>query len=200
VGNALLSSYAAFRRVTLCKATTSSRSRSHQQSTGSTDCVFGIEIEATIPFTAGDIAINEVLANNRKAITNAGRNPDYIELFNNTFSNVDIGGWGLTDNVLESHQIRLPGGTTVPAQGYLTVWCDNDVRRPGLHSGFALSANGQTVALIQGSTIQGLRRIRPAGAGRRHWPLPERHRRIHRRHPLARRHEHRLHPRHPTTT
>jgi hypothetical protein len=127
----------------------------HQNSVSSSDVMFGIEIEATIPFSAGDIAINELLADNGQAVVNGGRNPDYVELYNNTFSNVDISGWGLTDDVLNPTKYVFPAGTIVPAQGYLTVWCDSDFTAPGLHTGFGLSANGQTVALIQGtSTIK----------------------------------------------
>jgi hypothetical protein len=126
----------------------------HQIEAASSDVVFGLTLEATIPFTTGDVSLNEVLADNRSAVSNGGRYPDYVELYNNTFSPVDIGGWSLTDDVLNPLRYRFPAGTIVPAQGYLVVFCDNDLAAPGLHTGFGLSSAGQGVALVQGSTVK----------------------------------------------
>src|SRR4030095_3847218 len=87
-------------------------------------------------------------------VSNGGSNPDYIELYNRTFQNIDISGWSLSDDVLAPGKYVFPAGTSVPAQGYLLVWCDNDAAAPGLHAGFGLARSGQTLALFQGSIVR----------------------------------------------
>jgi hypothetical protein len=126
----------------------------HQNASNSSDVVFGLSLEATIPFTAGDITINEVMADNRRAFQHGGRYPDYVELFNNTPLEVDITGWSLTDRVLTPNRYVFPEGTRIPGGGYLLVFCDVPSAAPGLYTGFGLSSAGQGVALIQGSTVK----------------------------------------------
>jgi hypothetical protein len=101
----------------------------------------------------GNLVINEVLANNRTAVLNGGRRPDYIELKNNSAAAIDISGYGFSDDPLLPGKFVFPAGTTVVAGGYLIVWCDNDSLAPGLHSGFALDSGGETLTLTQGGTI-----------------------------------------------
>ena len=103
---------------------------------------------------AGNLVINEVLANNRGVVVNGGRFPDYIELKNNTATAIDIGTWALSDDPLVTNKYVFPVGTSVPANGYLVVWCDNDSLAPGLHCGFALNASGETLTLTQGGAIR----------------------------------------------
>lgn len=119
----------------------------HQNNASSTDVVMGLEMTATLPATGGEIVLNEIMADNGGVVTNGGKNPDWIELKNNSVSAVDISGWGLTDDILIPTRYTFPSGTTVPANGYLTVWCDSDLAAPGLHTGFGLSAGGQRVVL-----------------------------------------------------
>ena len=103
---------------------------------------------------AGNLVINEILADNRLAVVNGGRHPDYIELANVTSTATDVGGWALSDDPLIPTKYVFPAGSSVPANGYLVVWCDNDTLAPGLHSGFALDASGETVTLAQDGSIK----------------------------------------------
>ncbi|HEX5176205.1 MAG TPA: lamin tail domain-containing protein, partial [Chthoniobacteraceae bacterium] len=104
--------------------------------------------------TAGSVVINEVLANNRKAVINGGRFPDYIELKNTTNAPIDLSGWALSDDPLLTSKFLFPPGTTIDANGYLLIWCDNDTLAPGVHSGFALDSSGQTITLTQSGSIR----------------------------------------------
>ena len=45
---------------------------------------------------------------------------DTVELYNPTSTNVNIGGWFLTDNVDVPKKYRIANGTTIPAGGYAT--------------------------------------------------------------------------------
>lgn len=103
---------------------------------------------------AGNISLNEVMAENHTAVANGGSYPDYVELKNNTAAPIDISGWTLTDDDFNLNKYVFPGGTTVPASGYLVVWCDSAVTAPGLHSGFALDSDGQRVLLLQAGVIR----------------------------------------------
>ena len=93
------------------------------------------------------VSINEVMADNRSAVGNGASFPDYVELKNTTAAPISLTGWSLTDDTLTPAKYSFPAGTSIPAGGYLVVWCDSDLLAPGLHTGFKLNAVGGTVAL-----------------------------------------------------
>ncbi len=104
--------------------------------------------------TAGNVVLNEIMADNRSAVANATTYPDYVELKNNTALEVDLTGWTLTDDELVPNKYAFPAGTKLPASGYLVIWCDSDVLLPGLHAGFGLNDRGQRVILIQAGVVR----------------------------------------------
>lgn len=120
----------------------------HQCATGSSDVVFGLSLQATVPAVAGNLVINEIAAVNQGSVTLGSTTPDWIELFNAGSQAVNLGGMSLTDDVLRPDRYLFPSNTVLAAQDYLTVWCDDATNAPGLHTGFALKANGQTVVLL----------------------------------------------------
>ena len=119
----------------------------HQIDPASADLVFGLELEATYTPTGGNLAINEVCADNRTVLANGGGYPDYVELINRGASALDIGGLTMTDDPLLPAKFTFPVGTTIAAGGYLIVWCDTDLAAPGLHTGFKLDSGGQSLAI-----------------------------------------------------
>ncbi len=102
---------------------------------------------------AGTLVLNEILADNHVAVENGGAFPDYIELRNNGATPYTLAGLNLTDDPLVPAKYTFPAGTTLAAGASLVVWCDSDTAAPGLHTGFALNASGQTVLLLDGATI-----------------------------------------------
>lgn len=102
---------------------------------------------------AGTLVMNEILAYNRTTVQNGTDYPDYIELRNNGVTNITLTGYTLTDNPLNPTKYSFPSGTTINAGGYLLIWCDSDTNSSGLHSGFGLDSDGQTVVLMNGATI-----------------------------------------------
>jgi hypothetical protein len=126
----------------------------HQNASNSNDIIMGMQLEGAYFAQGETVALNEVCADNRSIVSNGGQQPDYIELFNNTAAAIDLGGWSLTDDVLVPNKYPFPAGTLIPAQGYLIVWADSDSSAPGLHTGFALNAGGQTVVLTQGGVVR----------------------------------------------
>jgi hypothetical protein len=118
------------------------------QVAGSSDVVFGLSLQATVPAVTGDLLINEIAAVNEGSVRLGPTTPDWIELFNAGNQAIDLGGMSLSDDVLRPDRFVFPANTVLAAQGYLTVWCDDATNSPGLHTGFGLSADGQTVVLL----------------------------------------------------
>jgi Lamin Tail Domain/CotH kinase protein len=133
----------------------------HQTSGTSSDIVMGLEMTATLPATSGEVVINEVMTDNHSQTVAGTKNADWIELKNTTSAAVNIGGWGLTDDILVPTRYTFPANTIVPASGYLIVWCDdgqpyrNDLApAPGPHTGFGLDRGGQRVVLTSGGALK----------------------------------------------
>ncbi|MBI5388191.1 MAG: lamin tail domain-containing protein [Verrucomicrobia bacterium] len=68
--------------------------------------------------------LNEVLARNVFAVTNSGRTPDFVELFNPTPTNFSLGGMSLSVNEPKPGQFRFSPAATLAPNGFLVVWCD----------------------------------------------------------------------------
>jgi hypothetical protein len=104
------------------------------------------------PAPASALVLNEVGAENLGAVGNAGTFPDWVELRNTTASPVSLAGWSLSDDG-DARKFIFPGGTTIPANGYLVVWCDAATNTtPGLHAGFALDREGDSLFLYNVQT------------------------------------------------
>lgn len=94
-----------------------------------------------------DIVLSEIMADNQTALVNDGKYPDWIELYNPTDTPRSLNGLSLTDDLLAPSKFSFPANAFIPARSYLVVWCDHATNAPGLHTGFALDANGESVAL-----------------------------------------------------
>jgi hypothetical protein len=106
----------------------------------------------TVP--AGDIVINELLASNTTTQSDQdGQFDDWIELYNNTSAAINLSTYYITDDATDLTQWAFPVGTTIPANGYLIIWADKDLTQVGLHANCKLSASGETLYLLNGSTI-----------------------------------------------
>ncbi len=94
------------------------------------------------------IRINELMASNDSTISlSDGGYHDYIELYNTTESDIDISGFGLTDNLSQAKKWTFPEGTIIGANSYLLVYCTGqDGLIDGLlHAPFGLKAYGESV-------------------------------------------------------
>lgn len=88
----------------------------------------------------GRVFINEFMADNDDVIVDeAGDHDDWVELFNATDSTVSLAGWFLTDDLRESKKWTFPD-VSLPAGGFLLVWCDNEPTEGPLHATFSLAA------------------------------------------------------------
>jgi hypothetical protein len=129
----------------------------------------------------GQLYINEFLASN--VITNPDNHDfddysDWLELYNDGDSTVDLGGYFLTDNLNRPGKWRIPANTVIGAKGFLFFWADGHDDVPGktyirpwmlqwppnlpisytfttnsYHLGFRLSKEGEELGLYDPDTI-----------------------------------------------
>lgn len=103
----------------------------------------------TSPPPPAPLSINEVMAENLTAVPNGGAFPDWVELFNAGSQTINLAGWRVAD---EGNAFVFPTGATLAAGSYLVVWCDTNSAATGLHTGFALGRNGDSVFLYDASS------------------------------------------------
>ena len=95
----------------------------------------------------GSLVINEFMADNESTVVDQdGEYDDWIEFYNNSDVDINLGGYYLSDDGAEPDQWAFPD-TTIVAGGYLIVWADKDEDQEGLHANFKLSASGETLVL-----------------------------------------------------
>jgi hypothetical protein len=98
------------------------------------------------------VLLNELAAENLTSVENSGTYPDWVELFNPAGTPVNLAGWSLSDDG-NTRKFVFPNGITLPAAGYLVVWFDSVTNTtPGLHAGFSLGRNGDSVFLYDPGT------------------------------------------------
>jgi hypothetical protein len=97
---------------------------------------------------SGDVVINEMMSVNRTVATDQnGEYDDWIELYNLTSYEQDLTGYYISDNKYKPRKWKFPSGTTIPANGFIIVWADDDTGQLGLHLNFKLSSSGEEVFL-----------------------------------------------------
>ncbi len=104
--------------------------------------------------------INEWMAVNNNVIADgAGEYDDWIEIYNGSSSPIDLAGYYISDDVAEPLKWQIPNSnsalTTIPANGFLLLWADNDTDQGENHLSFKLSADGEPIILTlpDGTTI-----------------------------------------------
>lgn len=96
------------------------------------------------------VRINEVMSSNSSVVTDEDDTyQDWVEIFNEGDTPVNLDGFGLSDNPGQPLKWTFPDVTIEPGE-YLLVWASNKDRKvPGspLHTNFAIGAEGEEVLL-----------------------------------------------------
>ncbi len=105
---------------------------------------------------AQDLFINEFLAVNVNDLADEhGEYDDWLEIYNHGETAIDVGGLYLTDNLDEPLKWQIPSDdpalTTIPAKGFLLLWCDGTPSQGTLHTNFRLSSGGEAIGLYDAS-------------------------------------------------
>ena len=96
----------------------------------------------------GGLVINEIMAGNVSAVPDQnGEYDDWVELYNGNNFSLNLNGYYHSDNENELTKWTFPN-VTIPANGYLIVWCDTAGNsQTGLHTTYRLSADQEEVYL-----------------------------------------------------
>lgn len=106
------------------------------------------------------IVLNELMASNSRTVQDSqGQYDDWIELHNPTDAVVNVAGMYLTDDWDAPTLWRIPtddsSATTMEAGGFLVIWADGHTSDDGLHAGFQLDVEGESLYLFDsdGATL-----------------------------------------------
>ena len=98
------------------------------------------------------LALNELQAVNDTTLADVyGEYDDWFELYNGTDYDCDLSWLYVTDDPRQPDLYRFPPGTVIPSEGFLVVWADGHTWQDGLHAGFRLSGEGDSLYLFHQS-------------------------------------------------
>jgi len=101
-----------------------------------------VNVDSDVP---GEIVLNELLASNdASTLDEYGENDDWFELYNPGSEAVDLEGWTIADS---ENVFEVPGPLSVPAGGFLVIWCDGSPDQGVAHVDFKLSGDGDRVLI-----------------------------------------------------
>ena len=109
-------------------------------------------------YASAEVRINEVMASN--AVFIDGRHDDWVELYNDSDTQVSLKGWYLSDDPYNPTRWAFPDNAKIAKGGYLIVYCAGDPVTDGqknaLYTNFKLSSSGDTICLTdqEGNTTQ----------------------------------------------
>jgi hypothetical protein len=102
------------------------------------------------------IVISEILASNKNSIQDQfGQNSDWIELYNNSSTTINLLNWSLTDDSTQPLKWTFPSVNLAPGQYMIVFASDNNIKETisYLHTNFKLSASGEFLALYNSSGV-----------------------------------------------
>jgi hypothetical protein len=95
------------------------------------------------------VLINELMSDNVATVFDeTGAAPDWIELYNATDEDVELGGWTMSDDWTAAALHRLPDGLSIDAGDHLVLWADGSPEHGPRHLAFRLSRRGEGVGLF----------------------------------------------------
>ena len=105
--------------------------------------------------TLGQVVINEFLAANNFGQTDEnGKHEDWIELYNNTNSVLNLSGLYLSDDYANPTKYTFPNNTIIQPNSFFTIWADEDnVNGTTLHCNFKLLDSGEKIMLSNSTTV-----------------------------------------------
>jgi len=106
---------------------------------------------------AQQVVINEFVASNYSINSDPDTYSfgDWIELYNSGTTAINIGGWYMSDDVLNPQKWQFPANTTIEAKKFLLIWADaNNLVSNQIHTNFKLDADFGTIILTDNSGNQ----------------------------------------------
>ena len=99
------------------------------------------------------LCINEFMASNLNWIADSNEDyEDWIEIYNDNDSSLNLAGCYITDNINELAKWQIPYGypdsTVIDSAGFKILWVDDEPWEGPLHLGFKLSKDGEQIILV----------------------------------------------------
>ncbi len=98
------------------------------------------------------ITINEFMASSTSMTDEFGEFDDWIEIYNNNDTEIDVGGLYLTDSLGKPDKFRIPSHspelTTIPPGGYFVLYADGQKEQGVNHTNFRLGREGEQIGLF----------------------------------------------------
>lgn len=140
-----------------------------QSTSGSSDIVFGVEVETTgqslrsatpgavnsvkavlKPFP--DLWLNELQSDNVSGpVDQQGRHAPWVEIFNSGTNAVNLGGLGLSDSYINLTRWSFPTNIMLPPKSFVKVWLDGQTGQStsqDLHANFRIPKDHGSLALV----------------------------------------------------
>ena len=124
----------------------------------------GVQKEESGAYSA--VILSEVMSSNKGAVPDEyGEFSDWIELYNRSDQDVNISGYGLSDDLLNGAKWTFPAGTVLPPHGYLIVFCGGEAARTGAHASFKIGATDEILLSNVSGTIVDSVSLVPVASG-----------------------------------
>jgi len=100
----------------------------------------------------GQLYINEIVASNSSIIADSsGEYDDWIEIYNSSNSPINLADYYFSDDPLDPTQFKIPNSnpdlTTVPANGFLILWADDDTEQGENHLNFKIGGSDENILI-----------------------------------------------------
>lgn len=101
------------------------------------------------------IRLNEVLpSNSNDCPDEVGERNDWVELYNTSDKEVDIGGYSLTDDTASPRKGVIPSGITLAAKSAILFWADNTPDQGKTHLALKFKSKAEQVVLYDSQQRQ----------------------------------------------
>lgn len=100
------------------------------------------------------VRFNELASRNESSVVDDyGEFEDWIEIYNESRKDINLGGWFISDDSANPSRWRIPESdpktTLIPAGAYLLLWADRDTAQGSLHIDLKLSKTGESIYLYK---------------------------------------------------
>ncbi len=104
--------------------------------------------EYIVGFTRPPLYINELTAINQDTLNDeSGESADWFEIYNAGPQTINLSGMYLTDAIENTTKWQIPQGISVPGEGRVIFWADNELEEGPTHVNFKLDGDGERLAL-----------------------------------------------------